>query len=77
MLVFQDDGCGMNSEQLRQLFDPFFTTKRGKGGSGLGTHIVYNLVTQALKGKIQVSSGEGKGMQYVIQFPRTLVNDIN
>jgi signal transduction histidine kinase len=77
MLVFQDDGCGMNPDQLRQLFDPFFTTKRGKGGSGLGTHIVYNLVTQALKGKIQVSSGEGKGMQYVIQFPRTLVNDIN
>jgi signal transduction histidine kinase len=38
------------------MFDPFFTTKRGQGGSGLGMHIVYNLVTQLLRGSITCES---------------------
>ena len=41
---YSDDGAGMDSSTLAQLFDPFFTTKRGSGGSGLGAHILYNLV---------------------------------
>jgi signal transduction histidine kinase len=69
-LNFSDNGRGMTTEQLRQLFDPFFTTKRNQGGSGLGAHIVYNLVTVRLQGSINVQSAPGQGLHYQIRFPR-------
>lgn len=71
-LIFADNGIGMSAENLRQLFDPFFTTKRNQGGSGLGAHIVFNLVTVRLQGEIKVSSEPGQGLQYLIRLPRTV-----
>ena len=68
-LVFRDDGQGMNEEVQRQAFDPFFTTRRGSGGTGLGLHIVYNLVTQRLGGRIVLSSAEGSGTSFLIVLP--------
>jgi len=50
---FIDDGVGIPHNVLRRVFEPFFTTKLGKGGSGLGMHIVYNIVTQVLGGKLR------------------------
>ena len=70
VITYQDDGCGLNAGQLDRLFDAFFTTKRGQGGSGLGTHIMYNLVTQALDGQIDAFSEPGKGLRYEIRFPK-------
>lgn len=67
---YSDDGIGLLPEHLDSLFDAFFTTKRAKGGSGLGTHIVYNLVTQTLNGQIEAKSTTGQGLQYTIRFPR-------
>ena len=61
-VVYSDNGHGMNEEQLEKLFDPFFTTKLNQGGSGLGTHIVRNLVTQTLDGEITASSEPGQGL---------------
>ncbi|MDN4503810.1 ATP-binding protein [Alteromonadaceae bacterium BrNp21-10] len=66
---YRDNGKGMNEEVLTHHFDAFFTTKRDKGGSGLGTHIMYNLVTQALKGNIKVNSAPSQGISYEITFP--------
>ncbi|WMW82080.1 ATP-binding protein [Undibacterium cyanobacteriorum] len=71
-LDYQDDGRGMNEEELEKLFDPFFTTKRGQGGSGLGAHIVFNLVTGLLSGQIRATSEVGRGLHYQIRFPVTL-----
>ena len=68
-LQYRDDGRGIAPEHLARVFDPFFTTKRGTGGSGLGLHIVYNLVTQLLGGTIQVASEPGKGAAFVVQLP--------
>ncbi|HAT30380.1 MAG TPA: two-component histidine kinase, partial [Janthinobacterium sp.] len=68
---YADDGAGMDAATLAQLFDPFFTTKRGSGGSGLGAHILYNLVTGALGGTVKVDSAPGQGLRYRIRFPRT------
>lgn len=70
-LRYQDNGCGMKAEHLSRIFDPFFTTKRGAGGSGLGMHIVYNLVTQRLGGRIRALSPEGQGLLLVLQLPLT------
>jgi PAS domain S-box-containing protein len=68
-LIYRDDGCGMSSETVRQIFDPFFTTRRGQGGSGLGMHILFNLVAQTLKGTVQCQSEIGSGAEFVIRFP--------
>jgi signal transduction histidine kinase len=67
---YSDDGMGMDSATLGQLFDPFFTTKRGSGGSGLGAHILYNLVTGALGGSVKVVSAPGMGLHYKLRFPK-------
>ena len=69
-ISYVDDGVGLLPEHLDTLFDAFFTTKRARGGSGLGTHIVYNLVTQTLNGQIEAESEPGKGLKYSIRFPR-------
>lgn len=69
-LVVEDDGRGMSPEVLRHIFDPFFTTRLGSGGSGLGLHIVYTLVTGALGGRIDVSSAPGQGSRFVLSLPR-------
>ena len=68
-LVYTDNGKGISPEIRKRIFDPFVTTKRGQGGSGLGMHLVYNLVTQALNGSISITSEEGKGVEFVIIFP--------
>lgn len=68
---YSDNGKGLAPDDLERLFDAFFTTKRGKGGSGLGTHIVYNLVTQALGGTITASSTQGLGLSYILTFPKS------
>jgi signal transduction histidine kinase len=67
-LIFADNGKGIAGEHLGRVFDPFFTTKRGLGGSGLGLHIVYNLVTGPLGGKIDVASAPGQGTKFKIEI---------
>lgn len=67
--LFQDNGVGMSAEILAKVFDPFFTTNRAAGGSGLGMHIVYNLVTHKLKGKISCDSSPNQGTKFRICFP--------
>lgn len=68
-LVYSDNGSGVPESIKKRIFDPFVTTKRGEGGSGLGLHLVYNLVTQALNGKIQLDSTLGLGIRIQIDFP--------
>ncbi len=66
---FHDDGCGMTPEIRSKIFEPFFTTKRGKGGTGLGLHLVHNLVTQQLDGHIECESLPGQGTTFLIRIP--------
>jgi signal transduction histidine kinase len=70
LLVFKDDGVGMPARILRQVFDPFFSTKMGQGGSGLGMHIVYNIVTGVLGGTIAIASTPQAGTSVTIRMPR-------
>ena len=71
IIVYTDDGSGVPPENLGKIFEPFFTTKRGQGGSGLGLHIVYNLVTRKLRGTIRCKSRLGEGTQFTIVLPLT------
>ncbi|MBP59098.1 MAG: HAMP domain-containing histidine kinase, partial [Idiomarina sp.] len=72
-MVYADNGKGVPSDISRKIFDPFVTTKRGSGGSGLGLHLVYNLVTQVLGGNIHFFSEEKNGVEFIVRFPVTLV----
>lgn len=75
LLVFEytDNGKGISPENLSKIFQPFFTTKRGQGGTGLGLHIIYNLVHQKLKGTIKCQSQLGYGTKFLIKIP-TIAN---
>lgn len=68
-MIYADNGKGVPEENLKKVFEPFFTTNRQGGGSGLGMHIVYNLVTQKLGGKIQCQSEAGVGTEFVMLIP--------
>ena len=70
-LRYRDNGRGMPEEVQKKVFEPFFTTKRGSGGTGLGLHIVYNLVVFKLKGTILCHSTPGEGTEFIITAPLT------
>ncbi len=69
LLRYRDDGNGMDKETLDKMFEPFFTTKRGQGGTGLGMHILYNLITQSLHGKVECTSAPREGVLFLIRIP--------
>ena len=69
-LMFTDNGPGISEQHLGRIFEPFFTTRRGQGGTGLGLHIVYNIVTQQLGGTITVHNQDGGGACFTICIPR-------
>ncbi|HYD79765.1 MAG TPA: AAA family ATPase [Paucimonas sp.] len=69
-LCFSDNGKGIPAEHLPKIFDPFFTTMRGRGGSGLGLNIAYNLVSGSLQGVLSVTSEVGAGTVFTLRFPR-------
>lgn len=74
-LSYKDDGIGINEDIKEKVFEPFTTTKRGSGGSGLGLHLVYNLVTQALNGHIDFESSIEYGTTFNITFPIFMVSE--
>jgi PAS domain S-box-containing protein len=69
-IVFSDNGCGMSLDVRRRAFDPFFTTRRDQGGTGLGLHIVYSIVTNRLGGRLDLDSEPGGGTRIQIILPR-------
>lgn len=68
-LTYTDDGAGIADEHLPHVFDPFYTTKKGQGSTGLGLHIIYNIVTQNLNGQIQLKTEKNGGVEFKIHFP--------
>lgn len=75
-IVVSDDGVGMTEEVRQRAFDPFFTTRRSEGGTGLGLHIIHNLVTQSLGGRLQLESAPGRGTTIRIVLPRVALHEL-
>ncbi|PWI35045.1 ATP-binding protein [Vibrio albus] len=73
-IVFEytDNGSGVESSLHQKIFEPFFTSKRGKGGSGLGLNLVFNLVHQKLKGTLHFNSEPGSGVRFTFTIPKEL-----
>jgi len=68
-LTVADNGAGMPDEVKARAFDPFFTTRRDAGGTGLGLHIVHNIVTGPLQGEIVLASTSGQGTRFTLHLP--------
>jgi PAS domain S-box-containing protein len=69
-VLFSDNGVGMSIDVRRRAFDPFFTTRRDQGGTGLGLHIVYSIVTTRLGGRLDLDSEQGGGTRIQMILPR-------
>ncbi len=74
MMIFEyhDNGSGIEASLHRKVFEPFYTTKRGKGGSGLGLNLVFNLVKQKLKGDLVFNSAPDEGVHFKLTLPKSL-----
>jgi len=72
-LTVKDSGKGISKENQAHIFDPFFTTGKSAGGTGLGLAIVHNLVTNALNGEITLKSEVGKGTEFIVVFPKEIL----
>lgn len=71
ILSYSDNGRGIPTEIISHIFEPFFTTNHQGGGTGLGLHIVYNLVTHKLEGLIHCESVEDFGTTFILEIPLT------
>jgi len=69
LIIYKDNGCGIEKENISKLFEPFFTTNMG-ANSGLGMHIIYNIITQQFGGEIHCESEVNKGVMFIISIPR-------
>jgi PAS domain S-box-containing protein len=67
--TFSDDGAGIPESIADRIFEPFVTTRRGSGGTGLGLHIVFNIVNKVLGGAIRFTTGPRQGTSYTITIP--------
>ena len=68
VIDYRDTGKGIPDDMAERIFDPFVTSKRGSGGSGLGTHIIYNIINQLFKGDIKYVA-EDEGARFIMKIP--------
>ncbi|MEH6824542.1 MAG: ATP-binding protein [Motiliproteus sp.] len=68
-ILYSDNGKGIPEAILPRIFEPFVATRSEHGGSGLGAHVVYRLVTHLFQGTIGCSSNRGQGVEFDIQVP--------
>ncbi len=71
ILRVKDDGNGISPTIIDRIFDPFVTSRMGRGGTGLGLHIAYNIVSTLLGGTLGVESQENEGTVFTLRLPRT------
>ncbi|MGE4560629.1 MAG: ATP-binding protein, partial [Desulfobulbus sp.] len=68
-ITYKDNGRGMPPDVRDRIFEPFFTTARSQGSTGLGLHIVFNIVTRTLQGTIECESSVGQGTSFILTMP--------
>lgn len=66
VIEIEDNGCGIDDDDLHHIFNPFFTMK--KDGTGLGLTQVEKIV-DLHRGTIEIISRKGKGTRICMTFP--------
>ena len=69
VMTVSDDGKGIPASLVDRIFDPFVTTRMGRGGTGLGLNIAFNVATGLLGGSLTVHSVEGQGASFTLTLP--------
>lgn len=72
LLRYADNGRGIAAEEREHVFEPFYTTARGKGQTGLGLNLVYNLMTHAFGGSVELTASQ-TGFELVLHFPSSIL----
>jgi two-component system, CitB family, sensor histidine kinase DctS len=65
-ILVEDNGCGMNEDQVERIFDEGFSTK-AKENRGIGLHLVKQIVEKG-NGQIEVESELDVGTTFIITF---------
>jgi len=68
-IIIEDNGSGIQPEDLSRIFEPFFSTK-GQKGTGLGLAVIWGIIDNH-NGSINVESEVGKGTKFTILLPVT------
>ena len=76
VVSLMDNGGGIPKDIITKVFNPYFTTKHQSQGTGIGLNMTYRLITEGLKGNIQVENKtflydgiEYKGANFKITIP--------
>ena len=72
VLSIQDNGAGMEQEELNNIFEPFFTRRIGGGGTGLGLSITHRIIEEHQGYISAFSEGPGKGSTFTVELPNGL-----
>jgi two-component system NtrC family sensor kinase len=67
-IMVGDNGCGIESENMKKIFSPFFTTKPVGKGTGLGLSVCYGII-HAMGGSMAVDSMPNCGSTFSIVLP--------
>ena len=67
-IIVNDEGVGINENDLKYIMDPFFTTKRNLGGTGLGLSVTYSIIENH-GGNIILNSEVGNGTTVIVTLP--------
>ncbi|WP_155252404.1 sensor histidine kinase, partial [Paenibacillus polymyxa] len=70
VIEVQDNGPGIDQEDLTRIFHPYFTTKNRSKNFGLGLAYCMNVMHKH-GGKIDVQSKKGLGTTFILQIPIT------
>ena len=69
IISLRDNGEGMTDEVKQRLYENFFTTKPAGQGTGLGMHIVRDIIENKHGGKLDFESVEGEGTCFTFTIP--------
>ncbi|AFH64124.1 ATP-binding protein [Paenibacillus caseinilyticus] len=68
VISIEDNGVGMDPEQIKHIGTPYYSSKMAQEGTGLGMLIVLNMV-DLMKGRLDICSTPGKGTKFTITLP--------
>jgi signal transduction histidine kinase len=68
MIVFEDNGTGIDAAIQARIMEPFFTTKEVGSGSGLGLSTAFGIV-QKHGGSLEFTSTPGEGSCFTVTLP--------
>ena len=68
LVVFSDNGSGIDPEQHERIFEPFFTTKDVESGMGLGLYLSYKIIEKH-GGRLWMEQNANQGTSFFVSLP--------